>query len=136
MMKNKFLPLSSLLVGSFALLSMITITSDQQDSWEVPAEYQNMKNPYAGVVDDEQIGQEIYGIYCQTCHGVKGKGDGINAKLIETSVADFTLASFKNQKDGSIYYKAATGRSDMPSFQTIIPDEEDLWMVINYIKSL
>jgi len=115
---------------------MITIKSNQRDPWEIPAEYQNMKNPYAGLVDEEQIGQEIYGIYCQTCHGIKGKGDGINAKLIETPVADFTLAPFKNQSDGSIYYKAYTGRNDMPSFQKILPDEEDLWMVINYIKSL
>jgi mono/diheme cytochrome c family protein len=135
-MKNKFLSFGSLLVGSFVLLSMATIKSNQQDPWEIPSEYQNKKNPYAGLVDDEQIGKEIYGIYCQTCHGIKGKGDGINAKLIETPVADFTLVSFKNQTDGSIYYKAYTGRNEMPSFKTILPDEEDLWMVINYIKSL
>ena len=134
-MKKKFLRFGTILIGSFALLSMTIIKSNQQDPWEVPTEYQNMKNPYARVVDDEQIGEEIYGIYCQACHGIKGKGDGINAELVNTPVANFTLASFKNQSDGSLYYKVITGRNDMLGFQLIIPEEEDLWMVINYIKN-
>ena len=135
-MKKKFLSVGTILVVSFVLLSMTIIKSNQQDPWEVPTEYKNMKNPYASVVDDEQIGEEIYGIYCQACHGIKGKGDGINAELVTTPIADFTLASFKNQTDGSLYYKAYTGRNDMPAFQLIIPEEEDLWMVLNYIKSM
>ncbi len=136
MMKKKFLRFGAVLVGSFALLSMTIIKSNQQDPWEVPADYKNMKNPYTSVADDELIGEELYGMYCQACHGIKGKGDGVNAELVNTLVADFTLASFKNQSDGSLYYKAITGRNDMPGFLLIIPEEEDLWMVINYIKSL
>ena len=135
MMKKKFLRFGAVLVGSFALLSMTIIKSNQQDPWEVPADYKNMKNPYTSVADDELIGEELYGMYCQACHGIKGKGDGVNAELVNTLVADFTLASFKNQSDGSLYYKAITGRNDMPGFLLIIPEEEDLWMVINYIKN-
>ena len=135
MMKNKFLRLGTILVVSFALISMKTIKSNLQDPWEVPAEYENMKNPYASVPDDEQIGEELYGMYCQACHGINGKGDGVNAELTNTPVADFTLSSFKNQSDGSLYYKVITGRNDMVGFQLIIPEEEDMWMVINYIKN-
>jgi len=136
MMKKKFLRFGTLLVGSFALLSMTIIKSNDQDPWEVPAEYKNLKNPYTNVEDDELIGEELYGMYCQSCHGIKGKGDGVNAELVSTPVADFTTASFKNQSDGSLYYKLITGRNDMVGFQLIIPEEEDLWMVINYIKNL
>ncbi len=96
-MKKKFLRFGAVLVGSFALLSMTIIKSNQQDPWEVPADYKNMKNPYTSVADDELIGEELYGMYCQACHGIKGKGDGVNAELVNTLVADFTLASFKNQ---------------------------------------
>lgn len=135
MMKNKFLRLGTILVVSFALISMKIIKSNLQDPWEVPAEYENMKNPYASVPDDEQIGEELYGMYCQACHGINGKGDGVNAELTNTPVADFTLSSFKNQSDGSLYYKVITGRNDMVGFQLIIPEEEDMWMVINYIKN-
>lgn len=135
-MKKKFLRFGTVLVGSFTLLSMTIIKSEQQDPWEVPSEYKNMKNPYAGFEDDELIGEEIYGMYCLPCHGIKGKGDGLNAELVNTPMPDFTVSSFKNQSDGSVYYKASTGRNDMPGFQLIIPEEEDLWMVINYIKDL
>ncbi len=136
MKKKKFLRLAIILSGSFVLLSMTIIKTNQQDPWEAPAEYQNMKNPYANFDDDERIGRILYSKYCKACHGSKGKGDGSKAKLVDTPVADFTSAAFKNQTDGSMFYKAYTGRNDMPSFERIIPDEEDLWMVINYIKDL
>jgi len=123
-----------MLVASFGLLSMASLSYTQQNPWEVPAEYQDMENPYANVEDDEKIGRILYSRNCKTCHGKKGKGDGTAAQLTDTPVADFTLASFKNQSDGSLYYKVYTGRNDMPGFEKIIPDEEDLWMVINYIK--
>ena len=136
MMKNKLLRISLLTIISLALLSMSRTHWNPQDIWDVPPEYENMKNPYSGISDEELIGEELYGMYCQTCHGVKGEGDGVNAYLIETPVADFTLESFKKQSDGSLYYKIYTGRNEMPGFETIIPVEEDLWMVVNYIRKL
>ncbi|MGB5554982.1 MAG: cytochrome c, partial [Flavobacteriaceae bacterium] len=72
---------------------------------------------------------------CKFCHGNKGKGDGNQANLVDTPVADFTTDTFKKQSDGSMYYKIYTGRNDMPSFEKVITDKEDLWLVINYIKS-
>lgn len=135
-MKNKFLVPTIILLSSFALLSMTVIKSNQNDPWEVPSEYQNLKNPYAGIEDDENIGRIVYSKNCKFCHGSKGKGDGPQAKLVKTPVVDFTQDTFKNQTDGSIYYKIYAGRNDMPSFENIITDEEDLWLIINYIKSL
>ncbi len=135
-MKNNILRLGSIVFGSFVLLSMAIIKTNQQDPWEVPVEYQNMTNPYAGGEDDDNIGRIIYSKQCKFCHGNKGKGDGNQANLVDTPVADLTAASVKNQTDGSLYYKIYTGRNDMPTFEKIITDEEDIWMVINYIKSL
>ena len=136
MTKVKLLRIALIVVVSCTLLSMSHFKSNPQDIWVVPPEYQNMKNPYSGVSDDEQIGEELYGMYCQTCHGSKGKGDGANAYLIETPVADFTLEPFKVQSDGSLYYKIFTGRNEMPSFEYVIPEEEDLWLVVNYVRNL
>ncbi len=93
-----------------------------------------MKNPYAGIEDEDRIGRTIYSKHCKFCHATKGKGDGNQANLLQTKVADLTIDEFKNQTDGSIYYKVYTGRNEMPGFEKIIMEEEDMWMVLNYIK--
>lgn len=134
-MKIKTLKLATLLFGSFTLVSMALVKTNLQEPWGVPEEYQNMKNPYAGMEDEDRIGRTIYSKHCKFCHGSKGKGDGNQANLLQTKVADFTLNEFKNQTDGSIYYKVYTGRNEMPGFEKIITDEEDLWMVVNYVIS-
>jgi hypothetical protein len=46
------------------------------------------------------------------------------------------VAAFGNQTDGSLYYKTIFGRDDMPSFEKKIVEEEDRWMVVNYIKKM
>ena len=135
-MKKHLLLIGTLLVGSFVMLSMTIIKSNQQDPWEVPAKYQKMENPYASATDDEKIGRILYSKHCKSCHGTKGKGDGTKAKSVDTPVGDFTDASFKNQSDGSLYYKTFIGRDDMPSFKKKIANEEEQWLVINYIKGL
>lgn len=134
-MKISIIKHGLLLLGSFTLVSMSLIKMDLQDAWEVPAAYENMKNPYQNVADEDRVGRVLYSKHCKFCHGAKGKGDGNQAKLLQTPVADFTSETFKNQSDGGIYYKLYTGRNEMPGFEKIIKDEEDFWMVINYIKA-
>ena len=135
-MKKQLLFISVILVGGFVLLSMTIMKSDQQEPWVVPAKYKKMENPYAEVADDEKIGRILYSKHCKSCHGTKGKGDGKKAESLDTPTGDFTLAEFKKQTDGSLYYKTFFGRDDMPGFEKKITDEEDRWMVVNYIKKL
>ena len=135
-MKKQLFKTLAIVACSFALLSMAIVKSNQNEPWEVPEEYKNMKNPYAGSKDADKIGYTLYSQYCATCHGEKGEGDGINALLLETPVAKFTEQYIQSQSDGSFYYKIYTGRNEMPSFEYIIPVEEDRWMVVNYVKSL
>jgi len=135
-MRKQILLITAVFVGSFILLSMTMIKSNQQDPWDVPAKYEKMKNPYVSASDEDKIGRILYAKHCKSCHGSKGKGDGTKAKSLDTPVGDFTDASFKSQKDGSLYYKSFIGRDEMPSFIKKIPDEEEQWLVINYIKGL
>ena len=135
-MKKQIFKTLALVAGSFALISMTIVKTSQNDPWEVPEKYRTMKNPYANVKDSEKIGYTLYTQYCSTCHGERGEGDGINSYLLETPVAKFTEEAIQNQPDGSFYYKINTGRNEMPSFEYIIPVEEDRWMVVNYVKSL
>ncbi|MCW5517234.1 c-type cytochrome [Muriicola sp. Z0-33] len=135
-MKYMIIRRLTILLGGFMLLSMTVVKLNQETVWEVPEDYQNLENPYAEVEDEDRIGRITYSKYCKTCHGSKGKGDGSAAKLLETPVADFSADVFKDQTDGSIYYKVYTGRNEMPGFEKIIREEEDLWLLVNYIKDL
>lgn len=133
-MKNRLTPLFVLLLGAAALSYRSAQDALPQETWEVPEKYQKMKNPYAGDPDNDRIGQDLYNQYCTSCHGKKGQGDGPNAGLTDVPVKDFTEPSFKEQADGSVYYKLIKGRGIMPPFESLIDYEEDRWLLVNYIK--
>ena len=135
-MKNQFFTLIAILVGSFALISMISSKSILQDPWEAPAKYVKMENPFASAADDDNIGRALYSKHCKSCHGTKGKGDGTKAESIDTEMPDFSIPSFGEQTDGSLYYKTFIGRDDMPSFEKKVTDEEERWLLVNYLRTL
>ncbi len=135
-MKNQFFTLIAILVGSFALISMISSNSILQDPWEAPAKYVKMENPFADAADDDNIGRALYSKHCKSCHGSKGKGDGTKAESIDTEMPDFSIPSFGEQTDGSLYYKTFIGRDDMPSFEKKVTDEEERWLLVNYLRTL
>lgn len=107
-----------------------------KDSWVVPAKHKNKINPYKDDVASLSTGKSLYKKHCTSCHGKKGLGDGSKAKQLDTPSGDFTLPSFQKQTDGSLFYKTREGRDDMPGFKKKIPDEEDVWLIVNYIRTL
>jgi mono/diheme cytochrome c family protein len=110
--------------------------ASKQEPWKVPVKYEKMKNPYSKAADTEKIGRILYAKHCKSCHGSKGKGDGKKAASLDTPVGDFSSPSFKNQTDGSLYYKTFFGRDEMPSFKKKIVDEEEKWLIVNYMRTL
>ena len=106
-----------------------------QEKWEVPAKYKNMENEFAGD-DEDGIGEELYMQHCRSCHGKEGYGDGTKAGELETPIRDFTAEEVQAQTDGELYYKSFIGRDEMPNFEKKIRDEEDRWMIINFIRSM
>ena len=129
-------PKSDLTLAMVALFTMtIFAFTFPQDGWVVPEKYKNMKNEYAGE-DEDGIGEELYNQHCKSCHGKEGYGDGTKAKELETELNDLTSAEVQSQTDGELYYKAIIGRDEMPNFEKKIRDEEDRWMLINYLRSL
>lgn len=135
-MKKQLIITFSLLIASFVFVSMTVINNNFQDPWEVPAKYQKLDNTFADAADNENVGRALYSKHCKSCHGTKGKGDGTKAESIDTPVGDFTDGSLADQTDGSLYYKTFVGRDDMPSFEKKIKEEEDRWMIINYLRKL
>ena len=136
-MKHKILTLTLLVYISFAGLSLTTKFQTEQDSnWEVPEAYTTMKNPYANTIDTENVGRALFLKHCKLCHGQYGKGDGAMAENLDREIADFTKSAIQAQTDGSLYYKFLFGRNEMPAFKVKIKNEEDRWLIINYLRKL
>lgn len=124
--------LSVIGVVIFALYSFTTIV---QEEWKVPDKYVNMKNP-TNPDEDKSIGKSLYSKHCQSCHGKQGYGDGKKAKEVEGDLGDFSSEEFQEQTDGALFYKTTFGRDDMPEYTKKMPDDEDRWLIVNYMRTL
>ncbi|HEX4875246.1 MAG TPA: c-type cytochrome [Chitinophagaceae bacterium] len=131
--KTTLLIVSLMAFGLFAFIPKSFVT---QEPWPVPDAYKNKVNPLKGDAASLTDGKALWGQHCKSCHGTKGKGDGPKASQLDTDPGDFTKASFQSQTDGSLYYKTEKGRKDMPSFKTKIPDPNDIWALVNYMRTM
>ncbi|WP_240911199.1 c-type cytochrome [Yeosuana marina] len=122
------------ILGIFSFI-FFSFTSIMQDKWVVPAKYENMKNP-TNPKEDLSIGKSLYDKHCKSCHGKEGYGDGTKADGLKGDLGDFSTAEFQSQSDGALFYKTSIGRDDMPEFTKKIPDDEDRWLIVNYMRTL
>lgn len=118
------------------LLSSAFIAVQAGDPWVVPEKYKKMKNPVKSDAASIAAGKAIFVKHCKSCHGTKGLGDGTKAAQLKTDCGNFSKADFQSQSDGAIFYKTNEGRGDMPSFKKKLPDETDVWSVVNYLRTL
>ena len=127
--------ISILFTLSFVTVLMAFVPKSQNDPWPVPDKYKNMANPVKSDATSLATGKELYTQHCKSCHGTKGKGDGPKAAQLDTESGDFTKAAFQSQTDGALFYKTFEGRKDMPSFKKKIADQNDIWAVVNYMRT-
>ena len=106
-----------------------------QQPWTAPEKFTKMANPVKSDAASLKTGKEIWSKHCQSCHGKSGLGNGTKAAQLKTEVASFSDSKIQGQSDGSMYYKTSEGRDDMPAFKKKIPDQEEIWSVINYIRT-
>ena len=121
---------------AFVTVLLAFVPKSKNDPWPVPDKYKNMPNPVKSDAASIASGKELYTQHCKSCHGTKGKGDGPKAAQLDTESGDFTKADFQKQPDGALFYKSSEGRKDMPSFKKKIADQNDVWSVINYVRTL
>ncbi len=122
-------------LGALTAVIFAFNVNTQSGEWVVPDEYKNMENP-TDAEEDLDIGEELYMKHCESCHGKEGLGDGKKAAEQEGDLGDFSSAEFQAQSDGSLFYKTTKGRDDMPNYDKKIPDEEERWLVVNFIRTL
>jgi mono/diheme cytochrome c family protein len=86
--------------------------------------------------------RETYQWYCTQCHGQKGKGDGVNARLLTVPPRDHTKASYLETRTDKQLFDAiklgglAVGRAPcMPSWGNTL-DEKMILSLVGYIREL
>ena len=138
-MKNtRLFPVS--LVGAlsvFAFWALISCNSSQQTGgeWKVPENAHKLTSPLPANITTSQKGKELYNLYCATCHGETGFGDGPARGPLREKPANFHQEKIKKQSVGDIFWKLTTGRRDMPSFEKIL-SEEQRWQLASYVLNI
>jgi mono/diheme cytochrome c family protein len=130
--KMKKLPLLTLIV---VFITTASFTLFQTKPWNVPADKAKVANAVKSDAASIAAGKVLWGQHCSSCHGKAGLGDGNKAAQLETTPPDFSKAAVQGQSDGSLYFKTAEGRDDMPSYKKKIPDQEDIWNLVNYMRT-
>jgi mono/diheme cytochrome c family protein len=125
-----------ILFSCTVVVLMSFMNGTQPKPWPVPEKNSKMVNPVKSDAASLATGKTLYNQHCKSCHGAKGKGDGSKAAQLDTECGDFTTAAFHAQSDGSLFYKTTEGRKDMPSYKKKIPEADDVWAVVNYLRTL
>jgi mono/diheme cytochrome c family protein len=127
--------LLSFLSFSFVIAVVMAFmpSTEQNAPWPVPDNYKAMKNP---VKYDKTAAAALYSTHCKSCHGKEGLGDGTKAAQLKTKCGDFSSAAFQKQSDGALFYKTLEGRDEMPSYKKKIPDQNDIWQLVHYMRGM
>jgi len=92
-----------------------------------------LKNPISFLDLDEERGEELYVIYCASCHGVKGDGQGELPKREKfLGIPDY---KDRDITEGSIYHTIMYGKNMMGSHASQLTEEER-WQVVAYVQEL
>lgn len=132
-MKSRFFVLLAVFVVA---LFYAQSASAQAKDWVVPDKYKKMENPVKADKESIAKGKTLWNLHCKSCHGKDGLGDGPKAANLDTPAGDFTTAAFKKQTDGALFYKSWIGRDEMPNYEKKIPDKEDVWHLVNFMRTL
>jgi len=133
-MKIKLMLATSAIAASVMCVAFTTV--QQTKPWPVPEKNAKMANPVKPSKESIANGKSLWNLHCASCHGKTGLGDGSKAAQLKTQPEDMTKGAAQTQSDGSIFYKISEGRDDMPSFKKKIPDPDDMWSLVNFIRTL
>ena len=92
-----------------------------------------LMSPLDSLAVDANRGKSLYNIYCSTCHGTNGDGQGELAKREKF----LGIPNYKDRDitEGSIYYVIMYGKNMMGSHSSQLTEEER-WQVTAYVQEL
>ena len=130
-MKNGY---TVLIIGFFIFIACNQPDKNSEE-WIAPKDADNLKSPVQNNLLAEQKGKELYNLYCLSCHGQYGFGDGAAATSFERRPANFHSKKIKAETNGALYWKITNGRVNMPAFKESL-SEEQRWQVVAYIRKI
>jgi mono/diheme cytochrome c family protein len=130
----KILRISAILAVSVAAASFTLL--QQPKPWNVPDKAAKTANAVKTNAESVSAGKALWSQHCTSCHGKTGLGDGNKAAQLKTTPPDFTKPAVQSQTDGALFFKISEGRDDMPSFKKKIPEQEDIWNLVNFMRTL
>ncbi len=94
-----------------------------------------LKNPFKPTEENLEKGKELYTIYCASCHGKKGDGNGVLSQRDKfTGIPKYNDPA-RNITEGSIYHVIMHGRNMMGSHASQLRYKER-WQVVQYVEKL
>jgi mono/diheme cytochrome c family protein len=134
-----------LIVSGFTRTSLIMFEalsaqggSTSRDDWNIPAGAAREQNPLTPSPEGLRDGLKTFQNKCQRCHGRTGIGNGPDASPEQPAgnLTDPIRAGFN--PDGVMFYKIWNGREKpkMPAFRLEGMSRDEVWTVINYVKTL
>jgi len=105
--------------------------TDSTEGYEMAKK--NLKSPL--IKDDKNLeqGKVLYDIYCATCHGIKGDGQGVLSQREKF----LGIPNYKDRviTEGSIYHVIMYGRNLMGSHASQLRENER-WQIVQYVEKL
>lgn len=81
-------------------------------------------------------GKKQFNIYCTPCHGGVGYGDGSVVEFGLVKPTSYHIDRLRDVEDGYLYDVIKNGIRTMYPYASQIPDVEDRWAIVAYIRAL
>ena len=141
-----------LLTGIALLMTLVTACgqSEQDTSIAKPPTQQETgevrevtpQTPQPKIVQVTEETRQTYQWYCSQCHGIKGKGDGINAKFLTVPPRNHTKAAYLETRTDEQLFEAikfgglSVGRAPcMPAWGHTLA-EDTIHSLVRHIREL
>jgi mono/diheme cytochrome c family protein len=128
----------TVLVLSIAIFSRVSSSGQekfQRANRMSAEEAKKLKSPVPFTKDSIAKGRAIFARNCTACHGNDGKSQ-VDVVANATDLTD-PKAFGSGTSEGEIFRSIRDGAGDtMPPFKTQISKEEDMWNLVNFIRSL
>ena len=134
-MKNKTILFLALIFGLIILsaCSSYSAVDSPAPLATVPPDFAGKTNPLGS--DASIAGAATFKIYCSSCHGDTGHGDGEAGLYLDPRPANLAILN-STVADDFLYWRINTGKegTSMPAWKGVL-DEQQIWQVIAFIRT-
>ena len=100
-----------------------------------PTALNAVPDPHAELAASVERGQSLFRVYCQSCHGASGAGDGPVAQRGFPPPPPLPTGKSAQMKDGQLFHILTYGQGSMDSMAAQL-DRNQRWDAVNFVRSL